>query len=59
MTEQHPVSDTIHIRLDPQLRSAIEQVAAEQERSLSGQIRFWLNSMVEARRPVEQRERVA
>jgi hypothetical protein len=50
-TTQHrrPVrrADTVHLRITPDLRAAVERLAAQQERSFSAQARYLLASALE------------
>jgi hypothetical protein len=50
MTDLHQrQDDMIHVRLPADLRAAIERAAAQEHRTVSGQIRFLIASAIEAR----------
>jgi hypothetical protein len=46
--------DQISVKLDPELRAAIEQVAQAEHRTVSQQVRHFVACMIEARQPAER-----
>jgi hypothetical protein len=43
--------DQVSVKLDPELRAAIEEVAQAEHRTVSQQIRHFVACMIEARQP--------
>jgi hypothetical protein len=44
----------VSVKLDPELRAAVEQAAHAEHRTVSAQVRHWIASMVEARQPTAE-----
>jgi hypothetical protein len=53
MSKEKP-RDQISVKLDPELRAAVEQAAQAEHRTVSAQVRHFVACMIEARQPANQ-----